>query len=156
MSEDRKGYGILKLRETWVVAEATHKSMVGNRSTETRPEQLLRKALWADGLRGYRKNVRKLPGKPDVVYGKAKLAVFVHGCYWHQCPYCSRNRLPKTNALYWEAKFVQNVERDKRNLVELQAKGYRVLVFWECQLKKGGVDDVVRQIREALLPSGGA
>lgn len=150
MAEERKAYGILKLRETWVVSEATHASMVSNRSKDTRPEQALRKALWAEGLRGYRKNVAKLPGRPDVVYGPARLAVFVHGCFWHGCPLCGRRRIPKTNRAYWEAKFAQNAERDARNKAALEAAGYRVLVLWECQLRRDGLRECVRLIREAL------
>ena len=79
--------------------------------------------------------MRGLPGTPDVVYGKARLTVFVHGCYWHQCPRCARNRTPKTNALYWEAKFAANAERDARQLEQLGAMGWRTLVLWECGLK---------------------
>ncbi|MCX7799506.1 MAG: very short patch repair endonuclease [Fimbriimonadales bacterium] len=150
MAEERKAYGILKLRDTWVVAESTHASMVANRSKDTRPEQTLRKALWAAGLRGYRKNVRTLPGRPDVVYGRAKLAVFVHGCFWHGCPLCGRRRIPKTNRAYWEAKFQQNAERDARNLASLEAAGYRVLVLWECQLRGDGLQRCVQAVREAL------
>lgn len=150
MSEHRKAYGILKLRETWVVAEATHRTMVGNTATETKPEKAFRKALWAAGLRGYRKNVRKLPGKPDVVYNRAKLALFVHGCYWHQCPYCQRNRTPKTNAQYWEAKFKQNTERDEKNQAALRALGYTVVVIWECQLRKNGLYEQVEMVRQLL------
>lgn len=154
MAEERKAYGILKLRDTWVVSEATHASMASNRSKNTRPEQVLRKALWAAGLRGYRKNVRRLPGSPDVVYGSAKLAVFVHGCFWHGCPLCRRRTIPKTNRAYWEAKFQQNAERDARNRAALEAAGYRVLVLWECQLRKDGLQECVRLVREALQGGG--
>jgi DNA mismatch endonuclease (patch repair protein) len=129
------------------VAEATRKSMRANRSTETQPERRLRRALWAAGLRGYRKNVRGLPGRPDVVFGRAKLAVFVHGCYWHQCPHCRRNLTPKKNAAFWQAKFAANQARDARTQAALEALGYRVHVVWECQLKD--VDAVVGEIREA-------
>lgn len=128
-------YSYVKLRETDFVAEATRRSMRGNRGYDTKPELRVRSALWAAGLRGYRKNVRKLPGKPDMVYGRAKLAIFVHGCFWHQCPHCARNRVPKANAAYWAAKFLANAERDARNVAALEAKGYRVHVVWECRLK---------------------
>ena len=129
--------------------EATAKTMRANRGKDTKPELALRRALWSAGLRGYRKNVRRLPGTPDVVYGRAKLAVFLHGCYWHQCPRCSRNRLPKTNAAYWEAKFAGNVARDARQHSELVAAGWRVLVVWECELK-ADVAAAVSRVREAL------
>ena len=129
-------YSYNQLRETLVVAESTRRSMQGNRSTGTQPEELVRKALWAEGARGYRKNVRNLPGKPDIVFGSLKLAIFVHGCYWHQCPICNRNRAPKTNALYWKAKFEANVERDRIAEAKLQELGYRVEIVWECQVRK--------------------
>ena len=128
--------------------EATAKTMRANRSADTKPEIALRKALWAAGLRGYRKNVRRLPGTPDVVFGPARLAVFVHGCYWHQCPRCTRNRVPKTNATYWQAKFAANVERDARQIAELEASGWRVLVLWECEIKDVGA--AVERVRTAL------
>lgn len=148
--EARKAYGILALRETWVVREATRKTMQANRGTETGPEIALRRALWNAGLRGYRKNVKRLPGKPDIVFGPARLAIFVHGCYWHSCPTCTRNRTPKTNAAYWQAKFEGNRERDARHTAALEATGWRVLVVWECQLKRGGETMVVERIATAL------
>ena len=150
--ENRKAYGILALRETLTVREATVKTMRANRAKDTKPEISLRKALWAAGLRGYRKNVRGLPGTPDVVYGRARLAVFVHGCYWHQCPRCLRNRTPKTNRLYWEAKFAANVERDARQLGRLEAMGWRTLVVWECDLKD--LPSAVERVRAALRLEG--
>ena len=148
--EGRKAYGILALRETWEVRESTRKTMRANRSIDTKPELALRRALWAAGLRGYRKNVRKLPGTPDVVYGPHKLAIFVHGCYWHSCPTCTRNRIPKTNAAYWQAKFAGNRERDERNQAGLAALGWRVLVLWECELKPNRIKDVVPRVASEL------
>ena len=124
--------------------------MRSNTARDTKPELALRKALWAAGLRGYRKNVRKLPGTPDVVFGPARLAVFVHGCYWHSCPVCTRNRAPKTNAAYWSAKFAGNAERDARNAARLQAEGWRVLVIWKCELKPKRLSEAVARVAEAL------
>lgn len=142
------------MAEPHVVAEATRKSMRANRGTETQPERRLRKALWQAGMRGYRKNVRTLPGKPDIVFGRRRLAVLVHGCYWHQCPHCTRNRTPKKNTDFWAAKFAANAERDMRNRAALEGLGYRVHVVWECQLKD--VDPVVAEIRGLLNPAGEA
>ncbi len=142
---DQKTYAYNKLRETMIVAESTRRSMQGNRGVGTGPEEAFRHALWQAGLRGYRKNVKGLPGKPDVVFGKAKLAIFVHGCYWHQCPHCQRNRTPKTNAAYWSAKFEANQERDGRNVAALEELGYRVLVVWECEVKQG-LETVVERV----------
>lgn len=145
-----KPYGILKLRETLEVREATRRSMQANRGRDTKPELALRRALWAAGLRGYRKNVRKLPGTPDVVFGPARLAIFVHGCYWHSCPICTRNRTPKTNAAYWQAKFDQNRERDARDQARLSEAGWRVLVLWECELKPKGLAAAVARVADEL------
>lgn len=144
-----KAYGIQKLRETWVVKESVRRSMQSNRSTDTKPEKTIRKALWDAGLRGYRKNVRRLPGSPDVVFGPKRLAVFVHGCYWHRCPKCTADIHPKTNSKYWHAKFERNVARDKSNRLALRKLGYSVLVIWECDLKKSP-DRVVARVRRKL------
>jgi DNA mismatch endonuclease (patch repair protein) len=126
--------------------------MKGNRSQDTKPEIRLRQALWQAGLRGYRKNVRRLPGTPDVVFGPKKLAIFVHGCYWHVCPTCQRNRTPRTNHDFWQAKFALNRERDARNQRLLEEQGYRVLVLWECEVTKAKLPGAVERVR-ALLGS---
>jgi DNA mismatch endonuclease (patch repair protein) len=143
---ESKPYGINKLRDTWVVKESVRRSMQGNTSTETEPERLLRAALFQSGVRGYRKNVRKLPGTPDVVFNKHKLAVFVHGCYWHRCPKCTRNIHPKTNSKFWQTKFDRNVQRDKANKLKLRRLGYRVVTFWECEVRKDPVRCAIKVI----------
>lgn len=123
--------------------------MQSNTSTETGPERALRAAVYAAGLRGYRKNVRRLPGTPDIVFRRAGLVVFVHGCYWHRCPRCTRNVSPKTNAAFWAEKFSRNVARDKKNRRELHKLGFRVLTFWECEVRKD-VEKCVAKITLAL------
>lgn len=143
-------YAYVKLRDTLVVAETTRRSMQGNRASGTKPEEDLRGGIFASGLRGYRKNVKTLPGKPDIVFSKAKLAIFAHGCYWHQCPHCLGNRTPKTNPTYWNAKFNANKERDVRNQASLEALGYQVLVIWECEIKKD-LDAQVQRVKEAIV-----
>lgn len=137
-----------RLRETFVVAESTRRSMQSNRSIDTQPEVKLRTAVWASGLRGYRKNPKGIPGRPDLVFTRHKLAVFVHGCFWHRCPKCNPSS-PRTNALFWSEKFRTNVERDERNREKLEELGYRVLVIWECELKES-VDDQVERIKMML------
>jgi len=109
--------------------------MCANRSIGTRPEVEFRKELWRRGARGYRTNVRRLPGSPDIAFIGRRLAIFVNGCYWHRCPKCQKDKYLKTNAAYWAAKLSENVERDKRNIQSLQEQGFQVLVFWECELK---------------------
>ena len=104
------------------------------RSTNSKPEEIVRKYLFSKGLR-YRKNVRTLPGKPDIVLPKYKTIVFVNGCFWHRHD-CGRFVMPSSNTEYWEKKINGNVERDKTNIALLEEQGWRVIVIWECQLKK--------------------
>jgi DNA mismatch endonuclease, patch repair protein len=100
----------------------------------TTPEMTVRKALTKLGAR-YRLHRKDLPGKPDVVMPGRKLALFVHGCFWHghDCPRGSR--VPKQNRDYWVAKVGRNVARDARNAEALGAAGWRVETIWECELK---------------------
>lgn len=104
------------------------------RSINSKPEEIVRKFLFSKGLR-YRKNVRSLPGKPDIVLRKYNTVVFVNGCFWHKHD-CGRFVMPSSNTEYWSAKIEANVERDKLNKSQLEALGWKVLVIWECQLKK--------------------
>lgn len=101
---------------------------------ETTPEIIVRKYLFSRGLR-YRKNVKTLPGTPDIVLPKYKTIVLVNGCFWHGHKGCKPAHLPATNLSYWEKKIADNVERDKRKRQELEILGYNVLVVWQCQLK---------------------
>lgn len=101
---------------------------------ETKPEIIVQKYLFARGLR-YRKNVKRLPGTPDIVFPKYKTAVFVNGCFWHGHKGCKYSHLPSTNFEYWEKKIADNIERDERKKRELEGLGYRVLIIWQCQLK---------------------
>lgn len=146
-----KVYGLDRLRDTFQVSEGTAKAMRANRAVETSPEVRLRKALWVAGLRGYRKNVRGLPGVPDVVFVRARLCVFVNGCFWHGCERCARNLTPRQNAAYWQTKVARNRARDARHHDELTAQGWRVLVLWECELKdKDSLSAAVERIRSLV------
>ena len=100
---------------------------------ETKPEILVRKYLFAHGLR-YRKNVKKLPGKPDIVLSKYKAVVFVNGCFWHGHENCKKSALPTTNTEFWKEKISSNIIRDKKTHEELSDMGYKVLVIWQCEL----------------------
>ena len=104
------------------------------KSRDTTPELSVRAMLRAIAP-GYRLNRADLPGKPDVVYGARKLAIFVHGCFWHGhlCPRGAR--MPKANADYWRAKIARNRARDKRTLAAYAAMGWQALVVYECELK---------------------
>ncbi len=119
------------------------------RSTNTAPEEKVRKWLHAQGFR-YRKNVKSLPGKPDIVLRKYNAIVFVHGCFWHKHD-CGRFHLPKTNIDYWEKKISRNVERDKEVFSLLQNEGWRVFTVWECQLKKDSFEKTMDHLRLNLL-----
>lgn len=101
---------------------------------ETEPEIMVRKFLFAQGLR-YRKNVKRLSGTPDIVLQKYKTAIFVNGCFWHGHKGCKYSRLPSTNVTYWESKIKTNIERDERKILELEKLGYKVLTIWQCQLR---------------------
>ena len=105
------------------------------RTRNTAPELALRKALRALGHTGYRLHYAKAPGRPDVTFVGAKVAVFVHGCFWHSCPHCAL-RKPKSNTAFWTQKLDANKARDARKVRELRKAGWRVLTVWECRLKK--------------------
>jgi len=105
------------------------------RSKDTTPELFVRRLVHSLGYR-YRLHGRKLPGRPDLVFASRAKVIFVHGCYWHMhdCPY-GRVK-PKTNASFWEKKRQSNVERDRRNVRALRREGWRVLIVWECAIRK--------------------
>ena len=109
--------------------------MKGNKAIGTQPELRFRALLSAAGIRGYRLNDARLPGRPDVVFTRKRLAVFVHGCFWHLCPYC-QPPIPKHNTPFWRTKLLGNRARDKAHTRQLRHLGWRVLVIRECQLLK--------------------
>lgn len=105
------------------------------RDRDTKPEMRVRRALHAVGLR-YRLHVRSLPGTPDLVFPSPRVALFVHGCFWHRHPGCAAARLPKSRLEFWEKKLDGNVERDKRNRAALEAAGWKVIEIWECETRR--------------------
>jgi DNA mismatch endonuclease (patch repair protein) len=108
--------------------------MRANRARDTAPERRLRKALRDAGLRGYRLNWKKAPGRPDIAYPGRKVAIFVHGCFWHHCPTCYPD-LPKSNTAFWARKFELNHERDARKRRDLERIGWSVLEVRECEIR---------------------
>ncbi len=114
------------------------------RSKDTKPEILVRKYLFAKGFR-YRKNVKELPGCPDIVLSKYNTVIFVQGCFWHMHD-CGRFHWPTTNQEYWERKIYRNVERDEINKEQLQTLGWKVLTVWECELKTKCIEDSMNRI----------
>ncbi len=119
------------------------------RSTNSRPEEIVRKYLFSRGLR-YRKNVKTLPGKPDIVLPKYKTVVFVNGCFWHHHD-CGRFVWPSSNEEYWHKKIDGNVERDRKNYVALTEAGWQVITIWECELKSTVVDENLNLLYEKIV-----
>lgn len=113
--------------------------------TDTKPEKILRKALWAAGLRYRLKN--KLPGKPDLVFPSAKVAVFVDGCFWHGCP--EHMTWPKTNQEFWRQKIERNIERDKKVRKLIHECGWKCIRIWEHQINSSP-NTVVLEIKYVL------
>lgn len=105
------------------------------RSINSKPEVIVRKYLFAKGLR-YRKNVKTLPGKPDIVLKKYKTVIFINGCFWHGHKKCKYFVMPKSNTEYWHKKIAKNIERDNAAYEALANLGWNVLVVWGCELKK--------------------
>lgn len=116
------------------------------RGKDTSPERLLRSALWQAGLR-FRLQTRTPSGRPDVVFAKARVAVFIDGCFWHGCP--EHYVRPRTRNEFWSAKLRENVERDRRQTIHLETEGWRVCRFWEHQIFEA-LPEVVDTVRAAL------
>lgn len=114
------------------------------KSTGTKPEMAVRRALHAAGFR-FRLHRRDLPGSPDLVLPKFRVVIFVNGCFWHWHG-CKRSRMPASNREYWETKIARNVERDHQSRAELEALGWESHVIWECGLQLG-IDDLVTHLR---------
>ena len=119
------------------------------RSTNTKPEEIVRKYLFSKGYR-YRKNVRTLPGCPDIVMRKYNTVIFVNGCFWHKHD-CSRFAWPSSNEDYWRPKILANVERDRRNTNALIDQGWKVITIWECELKKRVFEDSMKRVIDEIL-----
>lgn len=138
------GHNGKKVKIPTASTESVRKSMKANKSKNTKPEVALRKALWNQGLRGYRIHWKNAPGSPDIAFPSRKIAVFVQGCFWHRCPQC-KPKVPTRNKEYWQAKFRKNIERDRRSLAALKKEGWTVLVYWECEVNEN-LDEVTEGI----------
>lgn len=132
-------------------AETRSYNMSRIRGKDTKPEELVRKYLFAQGFR-YRKNDARLPGKPDIVLPKYKTVIFVNGCFWHGHTGCPYFVWPKNNAEFWKKKINGNIGRDERNYRLLSEQGWKVLVVWECALRKitrkQVLEQLVKQVKE--------
>ena len=128
-------------------AEKRSAVMRAVKGRDTTPELAVRRILRAAGI-GYRLGGRSLPGRPDVVMSGRRVAVFVHGCFWHGHDCVRGARQPKANADYWTAKIGRNRARDVAVTAALQAAGWRVIKVWECDLKRAGfADRLVAEVR---------
>ena len=120
-----------------IVTKATRsRMMAGIRNKDTKPEILVRKHLHSLGFR-FRLHRRIGKARPDLVLSRWRTCIFVHGCYWHRHEGCKLASKPKSNTAFWKSTFNQNVERDKRNIAELEALGWSVGIIWECSLRDG-------------------
>ena len=133
------------------VFDAAERSRIMARikTKNTAPEVKLRSILHRHGFR-FRLNRKDLPGKPDIVLPKYKAVIFVHGCFWHGHD-CKRGRRPQTNAEFWNQKIDENMKRDKLDVIKLRELGWRVLVVWQCELKKHDQDALVLRLKEFLF-----
>ena len=137
-------------------SEAVRNTMLANRSTDTGPEKAVRRMLREAGHPGYRLQWRiddedgRYVCRPDITYPGRKLAIFVHGCFWHRCPRCDLG-LPKSNVEYWSQKFERNIERDCEKEGRLRGLGWTVHTVWECEIS----NSTVRPSEFALSPSSG-
>lgn len=125
------------------------------RSVSTRPELKLRYAIWRLGFR-YITNDPRLPGKPDVVLPKYRTVIFIHGCFWHGHKGCISGHIPQTNTDYWSAKITRNQIRDQEVWRKLEAKGWAVIIVWECELKKNQFEETIYRVEREILANGEA
>ena len=132
--------------------EVRSRNMSHIRSTNSKPEEIVRKYLFSRGFR-YRKNVRTLPGCPDIVLPKYKTVIFVNGCFWHKHD-CPRFVWPSSNEDYWRPKILRNVERDQKNAETLKNLGWRIITVWECELKKKVAEQTLEKLAEEIRSGG--
>lgn len=133
--------------------EITHKIMSAVKSKDTEPELMLRKALWHIGLR-YRKNYKQLPGKPDVVFLRKKVAIFCDGDFWHGHNWAIRGLKSLDEELngysdFWRTKILKNIERDEKNNCLLMEMGWTVIRFWESDIRSK-LDECVQRVVDAI------
>ena len=116
------------------VSEQRSRNMSAIKSKNTKPEIKVRKVLHSMGYR-FRLHRKDLPGSPDIVLPKYKTVIFVPGCFWHRHENCKYASTPKTRQEFWEAKFRENINRDKLNQENLSSKGWKIIIVWECEIK---------------------
>jgi DNA mismatch endonuclease (patch repair protein) len=143
--QDKFG-GIILMTD--IVDSKTRSKMMSNiKNKNTKPEIIVRKFLHSKGLR-FRLHSKDLPGKPDLVFHSRKVVVFVHGCFWHRHQGCPKSTTPSSNSSFWKKKFEENIARDKRVSKKLEKLGWTVLIIWECQINKTGLENLLSQIKK--------
>jgi DNA mismatch endonuclease, patch repair protein len=127
-----------------LTAEQRSQCMAAIRGRDTTPERRLRSELHAMGYR-YKLHSATLPGKPDIIFPSRKAVIFVHGCFWHRHDCKAGRSVPATRTEFWLRKLTKNTNRDRENIRDLRRRGWRVLVIWECQIKREPIGKVVRK-----------
>lgn len=122
------------------------------KNKDTKPEGLVKKFLFSKGLR-YRKNDKRYPGHPDLVFPKYNTMVFIHGCFWHLHKNCKYAKLPASNTDFWKEKLTRNKLRDKEEFQNLTQMGWRVIVVWECELKPKVRDATLNNLYQKITSS---
>ncbi len=117
------------------------------RAKNTKPELTVRKFLFSHGFR-YRLNVKRLPGAPDIVLAKYKTVLFINGCFWHGHDSCKYFVIPKTRTEWWVNKINKTRERDEKNIKQLRAMNWKIIIVWECELKENAMGRLERLINE--------
>ncbi len=118
------------------------------RSKDTKPEIIVRRLLHRNGFR-FRLHKKDLPGKPDIVLPKYKTVILVHGCFWHRHMGCADATTPKTRTSFWEKKFNENVQRDKRTVTALCSAGWKVIIVWECETTRS--DELINRLKVEII-----
>lgn len=130
--------------------------MAAVKGKDTKPEMIVRKYLFSRGLR-FRVQVKKLPGKPDIVLPKYKIVIFVNGCFWHGHEDCKYFRLPKSNVEFWKEKIGRNIERDRESMQALLDLGWKIIRVWECELRnKANREDTLNKIYKSITSPNGS
>lgn len=131
-------------------AEDRSKNMSRIRCKKTKPEMFVRSLLFRKGFR-YRVNYSMVVGSPDIYFSKKKIAIFINGCFWHRHQNCKYAYTPKSNIEFWNAKFIANQKRDELVRSQLLTHGIRVLVVWECTVKRMMSDPLVCDVKSAEI-----
>lgn len=133
-----------------VSKERRREIMSSVKGKDTKPEMIVRKFLFSCGFR-YRLHDKKLPGKPDIKLTKYKTIIFINGCFWHGHPHCKIYVMPKTNEGFWKEKIDKNIARDEKNIYLLHHLGWKIILLWECELKKKKRDETLKNLVDKIL-----